>query len=427
MFSRRAAIIAILIGLACQAAFAKRQTLKLKNGNEITGEVRKTDAGYRVRIGPGQVITIGADDVEAVVDVVTPEDEYKQRLGQIDPNDPAARYELGKWAFSKGYLKIAQKELKAAMGLRKDYEMAAILLRRVEDRLREPTTQTGEEGDGEEPAGGDGGGTDVTGPKLMGMADINRIRLYELGPNERVPVLLRNGVVQRFIESMRGKGDFRDSGFERQFLRYDNLRKAQYMLAELGKDNWGMKDDIVVRADPKFMIDYRNRIWPLVLQRCATNECHGGSEGKGSLKLFRSAARQTELHYTNLLVLDTYAKNTLRMIDRDMPDKSLLLNYLLPQKIAEFRHPADVNFPPAFQSREDALYKVVRDWVEALKGPPHHGYPVQYRPAPPGAVPGPGPTTRPGGPALTVPPGSPTEPGLFVPPAPTTLPVGGGM
>jgi hypothetical protein len=398
MFRKNALVLLVCCLVAAEAAPAKRQVLKLKNGNELTGEVEKIKAGYRITTASGLTTVIPADDVVSVEDVVTPEDEYKERLAKVDSKDAAARFAIGKWAFTKGYLEIARKELQEALKLKSDYGSAQVLLKRVEAKIAEeqaattrPVAVNGE------PAAG---GVKVTAKHLMGPADINRIRVAELRATDKVPLALRNRVVQRFIEMMRGRGDFAQPGFEEKFLRYSHLDKALYIRDEVGESNYAIKDDIQVRADPKVMVDFRTQVWPLISRRCAAADCHGGPNGAGNLRLLTPVGFPQRVHYTNFYILEHYKRNRLSMIDRDTPGKSLLFQYGLPEKIAEFRHPGGT-ITPIFRDRDDPAYKKIFDWIDSLSGPPFRGYGLKYRlpwekPAvtPPATVP-PAPTTRP--------------------------------
>jgi hypothetical protein len=79
--------------------------------------------------------------------------------------------------------------------------------------------------------------------------------------------------------------------------------------------------------------------------------------------------------YTNFYILQSYQREgqddgsvfgggELRMIDRPMPRRSLLLNYALPPTIAEYDHPDVRGYRPALRNRDDPNYGRLLDWIE---------------------------------------------------------------
>lgn len=363
--------------LLASAAAAKRQTLHLVNGSRITGEVEKTADGYQVTLGANQVVTIPADQVASVEDVVTPRMEYEKRLAETDPDSFADHYRLGKWAFDRGegYYPFALAEFKAALKIKPGDEAAALMLKQTQAKLAAPEDDGdgGEDGDTEEKDDGD---KTKKPSKVMDMKDVNRIRLRELRKDDAVFIGFRNNVVNRFVESRRGRGDFSERGFERTFLGWPNARKARYMLDNLAESDFEMLDDIVIRSDPKFMREFQS-LWP-VLSKIVEGQDLRGNPKIPDLDLVKRGANRTRIQYTNFYLLSRYGKDGWKMIDRDQPDKSLLLQYGLPEKLAIKPHPARVN--PVFTGPDDAKYKQVYQWIEKLSGPPHHGYTLSFRP-----------------------------------------------
>ncbi|MBS3821458.1 MAG: hypothetical protein KGY81_06825, partial [Phycisphaerae bacterium] len=74
-----------------EAAFTgKLQRVTLKDGREIEGKVSRTPTGdIRIQAKYG-ILTFKADDVESVVDVVSPKDAYMERKSKIDTADADA-------------------------------------------------------------------------------------------------------------------------------------------------------------------------------------------------------------------------------------------------------------------------------------------------------------------------------------------------
>jgi len=380
--------------LLLAVALGQVKTITLKDGREITGQVTKTDEGYQVRTKFG-VVTFSAEQVASIVDVVTPEQEYQKRLAKIDPDKSEDHFALGKWAMGRGLLQIARKELSEALRLRADHEEASLLLRQVEAKIRE-ATRPPKTVPATAPTGP--AGPAVRPEWLVSQEEIYRIRLEELRPSDTVVVEFRNNVLERFIDKMAGTADFKKPRFDKEFRAMSNTRKVIYILEQIDPDDSTIKDNIIIKSDPKFMVDFRSRVWPIVSRHCASSNCHGGPKGAGGLKLFNTTGRDERVIYTNFAILEMYASGGRRIIDRNDPSYSLLLQYGLPPKQAKFKHPAESKF--AFANRKVVSYRRVMEWINSLQPPAYYNYRLKYRP-PSGPKPVPAPpsdaTTKPAG------------------------------
>jgi hypothetical protein len=126
---------------------------------------------------------------------------------------------------------------------------------------------------------------------------------------------------------------------------------------------------IQLLSDPANMIAFRTRVHPFVLQNCATAVCHGGANA-GDLRLVRPAAETNDrILYTNFYTLATYTnKNGDRMINRDEPRKSLLLQYGLPKSVATLKHPGKVEVR-RLADEKSADFVAMEEWVRTLTFP----------------------------------------------------------
>ncbi len=360
-------------------AFAQAKRVNLKAGGFVEGTVSEVDGKYRVetRFGP---ITVTKDQVLSIVEVITPRQEYQQRLGQIDPNSAEDHFKLGEWAMNKQLLDIAQKELQTALKLKKDHQMAALMLREVQAKLKlakakakppviKPT---------------DGvvglGAVTVESGWLLTDEEIQRVRLEELRANDNVVVRFRGNVLNRFMDMMQGKGDFESRGFANEFRTFRPVRKAIYILDNINHENTAIKDDILIKSDPRFMLEFRSRIWPIIASHCAMAACHGGQEPFGKLRLFNIRGKNEKVDYTNFLILESFSTDGRKLIDRDHKELSLLLQYGLPPGQAKDNHPMVFkDLKPAYTTRNARNYLRVLEWIESLKGPPHPDYRVTLR------------------------------------------------
>ena len=398
---RTTLIAVVCLVVITVSAFGETMTVAFKDGRlPVTGQVESIDGGKQYRITtyiggkPVMTQTVKASDVLSMKKVVLPTDEYQQRLKKIDPKDPEARFTLAQWAYRKGLLKIAVHELEQVLKLKATDERASLLLKQVKARIASG-------GGGVKDPNPDNGGATVTPADRKGMIterDLNRIRLAELADvpfvrkrflgqviefrgKESARVAMTNNVTKRFIEEMRNDDDFRvdPKAAGDLFRKWSPQHQFSYMLSRLKRTDWAMKDDMVVKTDPESMRTFHRTIWPMLSTSCASTQCHGAVKGQGKLKLFNIKANDSIGMYSNYMILNQFAKGG-RMIYRDFPRESLLLEAGLPAKEAKWKHPDKAKATPLFTGVTDARYKTVLKWIESLNGPPTPFYGVTYKP-----------------------------------------------
>lgn len=356
-------------------AIAQVRTIKLRGGGKITGTVRQTKDGYEVTTPFGVVMTVPLDKVVSIEDAAaSTTDEYLEKLKKIDPDDADARYALGEWAFRRGLYKIAAGELRTAKKLRKDFDRADLLLKQVLVQMRSASSSTSVR-----PPRPARARTRPVRDKMLSPRDINRLRLSEVQRREQVRVMFRKKALDRFIKSMRSSDDFRnDREFEKRFRRMPPYLQLDYILDRVDQGDWKLKDDILIKNDPRVFREFRRKVWPLISKGCAATTCHGAPKGKGRLKLFGRAVTDDPAAYTNFLILDMYARGGNRMIYRDHAELSLLLDYGLPRTEAKSRHPKEIM--PIYKSVNGPKYRTVKEWISSLQGPPHPNYNTDFKP-----------------------------------------------
>ncbi|MEM8873969.1 MAG: hypothetical protein AAGD32_06880 [Planctomycetota bacterium] len=232
------------------------------------------------------------------------------------------------------------------------------------------------------------------GPEAyLSNADVQAIRRAELRDDDTgVGFRFTNNLIRRFVESKQGM-ELRD------FSRGTDLQKALYIIRNT--DDPDLLNDLVIRNDPASMRVWRQNVQPIVLQGCASAGCHGGTEPVGGLQLYRNAQNEN-VAYTNFYNLATFEQEVegegmfgggmKKMIDRQRPIDSLLLQYSLPANVADTPHPK----PPGgqdiamFRSTNDQRFRAIGLWIEqGLVPMDNKGYDVEF------AMPGQGSTTTP--------------------------------
>lgn len=219
---------------------------------------------------------------------------------------------------------------------------------------------------------------DSKAPLLLTPEQINRIRYMELlamrDPDAKHPdpvtVKIPDETIEEFLESMEG-----DSVFEgrRKFMKLTPPQKLHQIAYYKGAE---YADKVTIKSDPVVFKDFKRKIMPKVLRTCSTAGCHttSGDENLG-LRLYKDPKRSNSTTYTNFVTLSEYKigvdESVQYLIDRELPDESLLLAYMLPKEevTAGSRHPGDVKYRPAFQTRGAIGYKNFLRWIKSLKHP----------------------------------------------------------
>jgi len=379
---KRAALLWAVFVLIPAISLAQEKIVTLKSGYVYIGRVTPTKdrTGYEITTSSGAKITVKAQDVRSIEDRVTPADEFNRRLSQIDPKSASDRYDLARWAVRNDLLEQARLQLQEALKIDPNYLEAALLLRQVQAQIRATSRPS-------RPARQRPTTDRVTGPSgpkvpqaelLLGQDDIYRIRLEELRPTDQVSIRFENDVLERFISMMEGRYEFQEAGFENTFRSWDNVRKTIYILDNLGSGGASIKDDIRIQSDPSVMVTFRSRIWPMVAQYCASSQCHGAPDkAVGGLKLFNIGVRSDAVDYTNFLILDAYSRGGWRMINRNDPELSLLVQYGLPPEQARRKHP--IKITSMLTKRNSVNYRRLVEWIGSLK-PLHPDYRIQWKP-----------------------------------------------
>ncbi|MEK7465923.1 MAG: hypothetical protein AAB074_00790 [Planctomycetota bacterium] len=86
------------IFVVCAARFAAADVVTLKDGRVLEGQVLEDDGKtLKIKMKKG-TMTLEHKDVASVVEKPTPEEEYKERLAKLDPNNAVSQFDLGRWA-----------------------------------------------------------------------------------------------------------------------------------------------------------------------------------------------------------------------------------------------------------------------------------------------------------------------------------------
>lgn len=319
---------------------------------------------------------------------------YTAKVNALDSSAPGEILKLARWAWEKygdvekpdvAVLGMAISDLTKAIETVKKkggdtlpYDLLLVRMREEYKKSGGVVKPDNGSGSGSTPASR--GGKDVLDDR-----DIKWIRLQELTENDRVQVSFKNDAITRYIEKMRGneKSHWNLPGKEDAFKKYTDTAKALEIRENMG-ENADFLKNIHVMGDPLFMKQFVVLVWPIVRQRCASPACHGGKKSKGGLRFVTDSRMQTTAgRYTNFAIISGFVgSRDRRLLERQDPKMSLLLQFTLDGKISELKHPKLTNkkMPRAlFKSTNDPRYVRIRKWIKSLNGPLHPDYHIAVK------------------------------------------------
>ena len=410
MSRRTVGVLAVLI-LALGAVTtidARTAVVTLNDGRQVTGDlVAQDENGVTLMVNDiRQVIPSG--EIRGIEYPRTLEEQYKDRRAKVADDNLQGRLDIVRWLInSDGGLELAAREIGAMQQVWPGNEDVALFKRVVDERLRAQreaeaaATDPGDETDqpvGDDDDDDDAGPSDATEHKMLTDEQINMIRIYEIDLTEKPIVRLDADLIDLMIKAYPDM-EFMPKGQSqiRAYKRKQN-QDSHEVLADLFRiavqrpDAVALYPKVTVTQDPPVMLYYRRHIQrSYVVNYCGS--CHGVREGgAGNLMLFTRQAADTDTVYTNFFILNEHQSNGARMIDRDAPERSLLLQYGLPRDVAVRPHP-EVDekatgrpWRPYFRNGlEDPRFEQFRRWIAALWRPAPD-YRVNYTPPKPAAA-----------------------------------------
>ena len=391
-------ILGILVLTSLASAATK--TFVLKNGTRITGEViSEAEEGYVVKTRLGKV-SVARYSVEEVIDVVVPEEEFATKLAALADDDLAGHLELGRWAMSNGLQDEALQQCNFVLTAEPDNGAAEMLKKQIESVLAAEARRAEEKAQAQAQADAqtqqqatspDGGGIDPD--SLITMKDIYRIRLAESKSTyqdrravRRMRVDFKNKVLERLASIWEGREDFDSRAFLRSWSDGEQLR---YVDGRVDREDWAVRDEIEIESEVLFMQEFHEFVFPLLRRSIASVPAHASKEMHGGFRLLISPSSvptdeiTLRVNYSNFVLLDTFETDDgRRMIDRDRPAESLLLQFGLPSDTAMYKHSAVGGQPikPLFKGKDDPSYQRMLAWIRILRGPVHPIYNISYKP-----------------------------------------------
>jgi hypothetical protein len=228
---------------------------------------------------------------------------------------------------------------------------------------------------------------------VLNQQQISMIRLQELSNNEqnvrgKVPVKTLQIFWDQFVKAQVG-ADLSTTAYN-NFINPLNFVEQVRAIKQANMPQ--LAQTIEITSDPADMMAFRNSVHPWILQNCATSACHGGEKG-GKFRLYRPPGQVNDAAiYTNFYILSMYQPaDGGKLLDRDQPEKSDVLQYALPRVTAAKAHPGTMDVHK-FGDANAVEYRNGVNWIKSLAFPqPDYG--IVYE------LPGNNTTTNPGAPA----------------------------
>ncbi len=243
----------------------------------------------------------------------------------------------------------------------------------------EPATQEAAGAHAEKPLPGE-----LPPAPLLSKRDVQHLKLHELvleGTPENVHVQFERKNKQRdlaadVLDELRKRPDFKPAWAE-VLTRGQPPEKLQLIVRETGTK---YADRIDITSDPEVLDMFRRRVLPLVNNSCARAGCHAGTTAR-AFRLPIGSRAGDAYGYAVFALLDPMQGGQGPVIDRESPEDSLLLTYMLPQEDNGRAHPPvgrGPSFKPVIWGRDDPQYRTVVDWIKFLVRP-RPDYDLEYK------------------------------------------------
>jgi hypothetical protein len=432
-------VVLLLCGLSAANVFAKPGVIKTTDGQTYSGEIDESNPETITVISAAKIPTaVPRNRIKTIEYSADFEKKFRDRLSKLDPKDVPNRMKLAREAYDNRQYVLARDAAEQARQIDPNNPEAADLVNSINSQIRLERSQqqqppggapggrgdtTGGGGAGAISGGGEATTTQPTADRLLKPDQINAIRQGELRPDEPgVRIRFERDVKKRFMEY---------TGRTPQEINQMSTNDLVQEIIKKGTPE--MRSDVIIQNDPRALLEFRQKVQPFVLNNCATAGCHGAVQ-PSKFSLITPADSEAAM-YTNFYTLqrhikrlpavgdNVFGRGELRLIDRQMPGQSLLLQYGLPPAIAELDHPEVPNYRAPYRGFNDARYQQTLRWISEtlVPVPPDYGFTVGPAPASQAVT---QPTPPPPPPAHPAPPGQRPPGAAQPPPQPHPAPTG---
>ena len=344
--------------------FARQGVVITSDGKRFEGDISDTGNAYEVvSMDPNRANAVNRLKIPkpAVKDIIYADNvgqAIKIEQGKLAPDDVNGRVDLAKWAIQNRAYEAARDVLEEAKKIDPNNKDVNSLLTTVYAQLHiKPGTPA------TVPAAADGAPaatqpTSSAAPKRMVTTDeINRIRQLEWNQKDPIRIRIDADARQKFL-----------AGSGMSPAEFQRLPPEQQAIQILNNGKKDLAAGVHILSDPPSVSDFHKLQRAFFLPGCAAGNCHSGTSSKGGNFYLYNADTPAAI-YTNFLTMQTFAKKIdvqRYLIDRQHPDGSLLLQYMLPPDVAETPHPPAGNYKGAVKIKNDPKFQQANNWVQSL-------------------------------------------------------------
>ena len=320
----------------------------------------------------GVPMTLDRSRVSHVILEPPIDEQYLNRRLALDSNDIVSHLALCQWLIDTKQYDHAEAELQQVRAQHNDPESHR-LLRIVQAQLELHSSTLQETTPAE--TGNDESDPTSEAPRLLSADEVNLIRVYEIDLQDPPRMLFPRDAIDALIQQ---HGDSRlipDTEIEQSKLyKAEPLELVRLLFRLRARE---LYPRINVLSEPTALQLFRERVhdtW--LMNNCSTSRCHGGNNS-GRLRLLRRGADPTRTRYTNLLVLDRFrTADGAPILDWELPDESLLIQYGMPRNETRTPHPDVPGWEPLFSGSRRDLKNGAILWMESMMRMPRPQYPI---------------------------------------------------
>ncbi|MGH7132654.1 MAG: hypothetical protein ACREJO_11975 [Phycisphaerales bacterium] len=364
-------------------------TLFLKDGRQVRGElVEKDPTRFIIKIA-GINSTYTTEEVDRFTILPSLLERYRDLRRTINENDVEQMLKLTVWLEEKNQIDLALAEL---VGLRKRFPDNPVVLRELNRVQRVADLQN------RAPAPKPAPGAPVVPEPVVGPnadavprlndSQINLIKVYEVDLTRPPQITVPRETMVAVLDKYAGSPLIPPSREARDALLRQSAEKKLDLLFRLKAREF--YPQVSIKDSPETIRQFRQDVFQsMILNGCATSQCHGGTEA-GRLVLATRSPNSDPTIYTNFLILDRFrlADGT-PLINVDKPEMSPLLQMALPREDAVIRHPPvpggelkKDQWRPTLRNQQERRFQDTIAWIRSLYKP-RPDYDLGYTPLKP--------------------------------------------
>jgi len=378
-------MLCAVVVLAVSFASARQGTVTRTDGVKLTGDITHDDDEKVIVSIEGIEIAIPRDEV-AKVEYLSGDDEGEQ--GDAGSSFDA-RYDRALKLFQENELDDAKAEVERMLMLGDEVpeevrERLAVLRDAINAQLEQ---REGTENNQPDPQQQQQQNAGVEEEDLLTDGQINLIKVFEYteGVDRRMRFRVPRDVVEEFLAKYRGQPGVPSTKDEENAFR--RMSDKQQATAFMNARAYDLIEKIQITGNPQKIevwSKYQNQML-LGGTGCAQSGCHAGVDkdgaAPGALRFVTRNPRSEQTLYTNFMIATQYrSSNNELLLDRNNPDRSLLVQHALPADDPGTVSPhPDVERSVAQFRPRDRQLQALTAWVKSLL--PTADYEFDYEPS----------------------------------------------